>query len=51
MRPLGRPGVAGEYYYIGSWRSAMRGMDWIDLAWDRGRWQTLVSEVMNLQVS
>jgi hypothetical protein len=25
-------------------------MDWIDLAWDRGRWRTLVSEVMNLQV-
>jgi hypothetical protein len=26
------------------------GMDWIDLAWDRDRWQALVNAVMNLQV-
>jgi hypothetical protein len=25
------------------------GMDWIDLAQDRDRWQTLVNVVMNLQ--
>jgi len=25
-------------------------MDWIDLAQDRGRWQTLVNAVMNLRV-
>jgi len=23
-------------------------MDWIALAWDRGRWRLLVNEVMNL---
>jgi len=27
------------------------GMDWIDLAQDRDRWQSLVNEVMNLRVS
>jgi hypothetical protein len=26
------------------------GMDWIDLAHDRGRWRTLVNAVMNLRV-
>jgi len=26
------------------------GMDWIDLAQDRGRWQALVNMVMNLRV-
>jgi hypothetical protein len=26
-------------------------MDWIELAQDRDRWQTLVNAVMNLQVS
>jgi hypothetical protein len=26
------------------------GMDWIDLAEDRDRWQTLVSAVMNVRV-
>jgi hypothetical protein len=26
------------------------GMDWIDLAQDRGRWQTVVNAVMNLRV-
>jgi hypothetical protein len=28
----------------------MGGMDWIDLAQDRDRWQALVNVVMNLQV-
>jgi hypothetical protein len=27
-----------------------RGMDWIGLAQDRDRWQTIVNAVMNLQV-
>jgi len=26
------------------------GMDWIELAWDRDRWQTLVYAVMNFRV-
>jgi hypothetical protein len=26
------------------------GMDWIDMAQDRDRWQTLVNVVMNLRV-
>jgi hypothetical protein len=38
-RPLARP--SGRY----AW-----GMDWIDLAQDRDRWQTLVTAVMNLQI-
>jgi hypothetical protein len=28
----------------------VRGMDWIDLAQDRDRWQTVVNAVMNLPV-
>jgi hypothetical protein len=27
------------------------GMDWMELAEDRGRWRALVKAVMNLQVS
>jgi len=27
-----------------------RGMDWIDLAQDRGRWRALVNVVMNIRV-
>ena len=29
----------------------MWGLDWIDLAQDRDRWHTVVSEVMDLQVT
>ena len=32
------------------WISRRWGMDWIGLAQDRDRWQTLVSAVMNLRV-
>ena len=27
-----------------------RGVDWIDLAWERDRWQAFVNVVMNFQV-
>jgi hypothetical protein len=30
--------------------SRICGMDWIDLAWDRGQWRALANTVMNLQV-
>jgi hypothetical protein len=26
------------------------GVDWIELAWDRGRWRVLLNAVMNLRV-
>ena len=51
MRPLGRPRYR--------WRDNIKmdlqevgcgGMDWIELAQDRDRWQTLVNAVMNLWV-
>jgi len=29
----------------------VRGIDWIDLAEDRDRWQALVNAVMNLRIS
>jgi hypothetical protein len=50
-RPLGRPsrrwedGVRMDLREIG-----LRGVDWIRLAQDRGRWRGIVSAVMNLRV-
>jgi hypothetical protein len=50
-RPLGRPrhrwedNIKMDLQDVG-WG----GMDWIELAQDRDRWQTLVNAVMNLQV-
>jgi hypothetical protein len=50
-RPLGRPrrrwedGIRMELREIG-----LRGVDWIQLAWDRDWWQAVVSAVMNYQV-
>jgi hypothetical protein len=29
-------------------RDGMRGVDWIELAWDRNKWQAVVNTVMNL---
>jgi hypothetical protein len=26
-------------------------MDWIDLAWDRGKWRALVNTIINLRIS
>jgi hypothetical protein len=40
--------MGGKYYNGSSRRDG--GMDWIELAEDRGRWQALLSAVMNLQV-
>jgi hypothetical protein len=50
-RPLGRPrrrwecNIKMDLTEIG-WG----GMDWIDLAQDRGQWRVLVNTVMNLRV-
>jgi len=50
-RPLGRPrrrwedNIKMDLQQVGC-----RGMDWIDPAQDRDRWQALVNEVLNLRV-
>ena len=50
-RPLGRPrprwvgNVGMDLHEVGCGY-----VNWIGLAWDRDRWQTLVSAVMNLRV-
>jgi hypothetical protein len=50
-RPLGRPrhrwgdGIRMDLREIG-----LRGVNWIRLAQDRGRWRAIVSAVMNLPV-
>jgi hypothetical protein len=50
-RPLGKPRRRWEdNIKIGSSRSGMWVMDWIDLVQDRDKWQSLVNVVMNLRV-
>jgi hypothetical protein len=44
------PGVEGMIILRWNLRKWGGGMDWIDLAQDRGRWQALVNAVMNLRV-
>jgi len=48
---LGDPGVDGRIILRWIFRKwDVGGMDWIELAQDRGRWLALVNAVMNLQV-
>jgi len=50
-RPLGRPrcrcddNIMMDLQEVGCW-----GMDWIDLAQDRDRWQALLNAEMNLRI-
>jgi hypothetical protein len=49
---LENPSIDWMIILNGSSGSAMvRGMDWIDLAEDRDRWQEIVNAVMNLRIS
>jgi hypothetical protein len=50
-RPLGRPRCRCEdNIKMDLWEVGCGGMDWINLAEGRYRWQALVNAVMNLQV-
>jgi len=49
--PLGRPRLRWEdNIEMDLQEVRYGGMDWIDLAQNRDRWQALVSEIMNLRV-
>jgi hypothetical protein len=47
---LGDPGVDGRIILKRIFKKRDGGMDWIELAQDRGRWRALVNAVMNLRV-
>jgi hypothetical protein len=50
-RPLGGPGCRWEANIkMDLQEVGYRGMDWIEFAQDRGRWQPLMIVVMNLSV-
>jgi hypothetical protein len=50
-RPLGRPKGRWEYNIkVDLHEVGCGGMDWIELAQNRDRWQALVKVVMNFQV-
>ena len=50
-RPLGRPSHRWEDYIKPDLQQVgCGGMDWIELAQDRDRWQAIVNVFMNLQV-
>jgi hypothetical protein len=51
-RPLGRP----RHRWADNIKIDLReigwdGMDWIDLAWDRNQWRTVVNTVINIRVA
>jgi hypothetical protein len=43
------PGIDGRIVCRWIFRKWVRGMDWIDLAQDRGRWWELLNAVMSLR--
>jgi hypothetical protein len=47
---LGDPGVDGRIMLKWIFKKWDGGMDWIELAQDRGRWRCLVNAVMNFRV-
>jgi hypothetical protein len=50
-RPLGRPRRRWvDNNKIGSREIGLHGMDWINVAQDRGEWRALVNMVMKLEV-
>jgi len=49
-RPLGKPRRRWEDNIKMDLREAGGGGDWLDLAYDRDRWRTLVNKVMNFWV-
>jgi hypothetical protein len=50
-RPLGRPRLRWkDNIKIDLQEVGCGGMDWIELAQERDRWQALINTVMNLQV-
>jgi hypothetical protein len=48
---LGDPGVDGRIILKWVFKTWDGGVDWIELAQDRDRWQALVNAVMNLRVA
>ena len=50
-RPLGRPRRRWEDNIKMDLQEVGGGGDWMELAQDRDRWQTLVNMVMNLQIA
>ena len=50
-RPLGRPRHRWEDSKMDPHEVGYRGMDWMELAQDRGRWRVRVNVVMNLWVA
>jgi hypothetical protein len=49
-RPLGRPRHRWMDYIKMGLQKDRGGVDWIDLAQDRGQWRALVNTVINLSV-